>query len=175
MTAAVDTLPSGEHALVALVTGIPVREGVLDIPGPVKLHHGGELPALRLAWRLTGPAGAPVVCALGGISAHRRVCLTEDLKDSWWPRIAGPGLPLDASRFRILSFDFIGGSSDSTGPDLPGAGAGEFPVVSSYDQAAGLNRLLDALRLPALRAICGSSYKRLQVIMLFEKFKCSMM
>jgi len=158
MTATVETLHPGERGTRSTVAGIPVREGVLEVAGPIRLYHRGELPGMRIAWRLTGPANAPVVCALGGISAHRRVCLTEDLKDSWWPQIAGPGLPLDAGRLRVLSFDFIGGSSDSTGPGSPEAGPGQFPVVSTYDQAAALNRLLDVLRIPALRAFCGSSY-----------------
>ena len=52
-----------------------VREGVLRIPGVFPLHHGGELRDARLAWRLAGASGAPVVCALGGISANQtRTC-----------------------------------------------------------------------------------------------------
>lgn len=158
MTATVETLNPGERGTRSTVAGIPVREGILDVTGPIRLHHGGELPAMRIAWRLTGPAAAPVVCALGGISAHRRVCLTEDLKASWWPQIAGPGLPLDAARFRVLSFDFIGGSADSTGPESADGAGGKFPAVSTYDQADALIRLLDALRIPALRTFCGGSY-----------------
>src|SRR5579872_1079096 len=55
-----------------------VREGVLEIPGDTVLYHGGRLSGARLAWRMVGPASAPVVCALGGISAGRRVCPGEE-------------------------------------------------------------------------------------------------
>ena len=92
---------------------ILVREGILEVPGEVSLHHGGRLGGVRIAWRLAGPANAPVVCALGGISAHRRVCLTDDARQAWWSEIAGPGRPLDANRYRVLGFDYLGGSGES--------------------------------------------------------------
>jgi homoserine O-acetyltransferase/O-succinyltransferase len=133
---------------------LPCREGILEIPGEIALRHGGVLRGARVAWRLTGPAAAPVVCALGGISAHRRVCGTDDPRESWWPEIAGPGRPLDSERFRILGFDFLGGSGESTTP-TPGAA---FPALSSYDQAEALLRLLNHLGIKSLQAIAGGSY-----------------
>jgi homoserine O-acetyltransferase len=93
-----------------------VREGVLDVPGEVSLHHGGRLSGIRIAWRIAGPANAPVVCALGGISANRRVFDQENPKQGWWSEIVGPGQALDAERFRVLSFDYLGGSAETTGP-----------------------------------------------------------
>ncbi len=141
----------GEHA--AQARECPLREGVLEIPGEVALYHGGRLSGVRIAWRLIGPAAAPVVCALGGISAHRRVCGTEDSRESWWTEIAGAGRPLDSERFRILSFDFLGGSGESAP-----APTAEFPSLSSYDQAEALLRLLNHLGIKALKAIAGGSY-----------------
>jgi homoserine O-acetyltransferase len=133
----------------------PVQEGILELPGSLMLHHHGRLEDVRIAWRLTGPQEAPVVCALGGISAHRRVCLTAEPRAAWWSDIAGPGKPLDSDRWRILSFDFLGGSGDSTGP---ATGAADFPSISTYDQARALEQLLDALGIGALRGIAGGSY-----------------
>ena len=71
MNASVEAVPTTHHrAHLAPVVApeIVVREGVLDVPGEVSLHHGGRLSGIRIAWRLAGPANAPVVCALGGIS-----------------------------------------------------------------------------------------------------------
>jgi homoserine O-acetyltransferase/O-succinyltransferase len=130
------------------------REGILHFPQGLPLHHGAQLPGARIAWRLVGASGAPVICALGGISAHRRVCLTEEPRASWWPEIAGPSRALDTRRFRILSFDFLGGSSESSGPE-PGE---IFPSLSTYDQAEALRRILDHLGVDSLRAIAGGSY-----------------
>ncbi len=134
---------------------VPERAGILELAGSQRLHHHGELADVRIAWRMTGPEAAPVVCALGGISAHRHVCLTADPRAGWWSEIAGSGKPLDADRFRILSFDFLGGSGETTGP---AAGVTDFPSISTYDQARALEQLLDALGIDALRALAGGSY-----------------
>ncbi|MGH8288134.1 MAG: homoserine O-succinyltransferase MetX [Steroidobacteraceae bacterium] len=129
-----------------------VRDGVLEIPGEMALYHGGRLSGVRVAWRWAGPANAPVICALGGMAANRRVCETE--RSGWWSDIAGPNQALDTHRYRILSFDYLGACDDTTGP-LPSQ---SFPSVSSYDQAELLLRLLDHLGIKTLRAIAGGSY-----------------
>jgi homoserine O-acetyltransferase/O-succinyltransferase len=167
MTARAEVLSPGTRT--ARVTSLhgPVREGILELAGHRPLHHHGALRDVRIAWRLTGPEEAPVVCALGGISAHRRVCLTPNAREGWWCEIAGPGKPLDSDRFRILSFDFLGGSGESTGP---APGAGDFPSISTFDQARVLEQLLDALGIGALRAIAGGSYGGMVGLAFAERF-----
>jgi homoserine O-acetyltransferase len=162
MTARIEVLSTGTRATratpgsaAAPAASVPIHEGILELAGRRPLHHHGELADVRIAWRMTGPQEAPVVCALGGISAHRRVCLTPDPHDGWWSDIVGPGRPLDSDRWRILSFDFLGGSGESTGPAV---GATDFPSISTYDQARALEQLLDALAIGALRCIAGGSY-----------------
>jgi homoserine O-acetyltransferase/O-succinyltransferase len=160
---------TAEHPMNASLKSVPSRrvtdrvaparegfaqEGVLEMRGDMSLFHGGKLSGVRIAWRLTGPAEAPVVCALGGISANRYVCATEDPRQSWWAPIVGSAGALDSDRFRVLSFDYLGGSGDSTGPEEGAA----FPSISSYDQAAVLLALLDELGIKSLRAIAGGSY-----------------
>jgi homoserine O-acetyltransferase len=130
------------------------REGILEVPGEVALFYGGTLSGLALAWRLVGPAKAPVVVALGGISAHRRVCLTDDPRAAWWSEVVGTGLALDTQRFRVLSFDYVGGSAET----IFRSSSGESPSISSYDQAELLVRLLNHLGIKALRSIVGASY-----------------
>ena len=132
-----------------------VREGVLQFPGALPLHHGSSLEDVELAWRLEGPEGAPVVVAMGGISAHRRIYSPAGTREGWWPDLSGPGLPLDAARYRLLGFDFLGGSGRTTGP-RPGHEA--FPVISSHDQARLLAALCDAQGIGRLHAIVGASY-----------------
>ncbi|HEV2700233.1 MAG TPA: alpha/beta fold hydrolase, partial [Steroidobacteraceae bacterium] len=168
MTARAETLSTGTRATrVTTLHGPAAREGILELAGQRPLHHRGELRDVRIAWRLTGPEEAPVVCALGGISAHRRVCLTPNPRDGWWADIAGPGKPLDSDRWRILSFDFLGGSGESTGP---AAGAGDFPSISTFDQARVLEQVLDALGIGALRAIAGGSYGGMVGLAFAERF-----
>jgi homoserine O-acetyltransferase/O-succinyltransferase len=143
-----------------------VREGVLEIPGEVALHHGGRLTGVRLGWRLVGPANAPVVCALGGISAGRYVCLCDREHSGWWSDFAGPARPIDTHRYRVLSFDYLGGSGETTGP----RSSESFPSISSYDQAELLIRLLNHLGIVALRAIAGGSYGGMVALAFGERY-----
>src|SRR5271166_4661423 len=72
MTARVEVLSTGTRsARVTSLHAASLREGILEVAGRWPLHHHGELTDVRIAWRMTGPEEAPVVCALGGISAHR--------------------------------------------------------------------------------------------------------
>ena len=177
MNASVEALPVAHRAHLAPVPApeMVVREGVLDVPGEVSLYHGGRLSGIRVAWRLAGPANAPVVCALGGISANRRVFDQENPKQGWWSEVVGPGQALDAERFRVLSFDYLGGSAETTGPGRIGLaavdGAGSaFPNISTYDQAELLVRLLNNLGLKSLRAIVGGSYGGMVALAFGERY-----
>jgi homoserine O-acetyltransferase len=116
------------------------------IESSLALHHGASLPRVQVAYQLTGPEGAPVIAALGGISAGHDVT-------SWWGSLFGPGKAVDTTKARVLSYDFLGGNGGTTG-----ARDGAFPDVSTYDQARVLARLLDELELPRLSAFVGASY-----------------
>ena len=186
-------IPPGNHAPVLPAADPAVREGILEIPGEMALHHGGRLSGVRLAWRMVGRANAPVVCALGGISANRRVCLGEESRHAgssetghrdreqnagpenrrrqserlgWWSEIAGPDRPLDTHQYRVLSFDYLGGSGETTGPRASEL----FPSVSTYDQAELLLRLLNHLGIKALRAIAGGSYGGMVALAFGERY-----
>jgi homoserine O-acetyltransferase len=131
-----------------------VTHGVLQLPARLPLHHGGSLEQAAIGWRLAGQPGAPVVVALGGISAHRCVFDLSQPRSGWWHEVVGPGLALDTNKVRVLGIDYLGGSGESTGPSAGGV----FPSLSSYDQALALHQLLDHLKIQRLRAIVGASY-----------------
>lgn len=153
------------------------REGILELPGAFALYHGGVLQGVRVGWRLTGPAAAPVIVALGGISANRCVAADDVRTDEgkagqprvaagWWSEVAGPGLALPTDQLRVLSFDYLGGSGETSGPRAGTA----FPAVSSYDQAELIARLLDHLGIRALRAIVGASYGGMVALAFGERY-----
>ncbi len=85
-----------------------VREGVLDIPGELALHHGGRLTGVRLGWRLVGPANAPV-SARWAASPRTAACSHVRVSrehSGWWSELAGPGAaarysPLAHSQLRL--------------------------------------------------------------------------
>ena len=159
-------MPKPVFAAGALPSDGAVTEGVLEIPGPWVLHHRGQLTGARIAWRLTGPTDAPLVCAMGGIWCDRRLFDPADARQGCWREVVGPGRPLDSSRHRILSFDYLGGSGDSTGPEA----GGQFPSISTYDQAEALERLLDHLKVPSLRAVVGGSYGGMVALAFAERY-----
>lgn len=133
-----------------------VAEGVLRLPS-LALHHGGVLRDVQLAWRMTGPADAPCVVVMGGISGHRRVFGPPGEERGWWQEVAGEGGSFPSDRVRMLAFDYLGGSGATTGP-RPDHVPGAFPTVSSHDQAVLLALLLDHLGIDAVDAIVGASY-----------------
>lgn len=141
-------------------------EGVLELDKALPLHFGGRLDNVRIAWRLVGDSAAPVIAALGGISAGRCVVDTGAEK-GWWSDIIGPGRALDSSRYRILGIDFLGGSGSSTGPR---AGQSDFPSIASQDQAEILRRIVDHLKLGSLAAIVGASYGGMVALAFAERW-----
>jgi homoserine O-acetyltransferase len=141
-------------------------EGVCALPSPFSLHHGGSLTEACIAWRLTGRPDDPLILVLGGISAHRRVFDLQNLRNGWWHELVGPGRALDSARLRILGIDYLGGSGESSAP-----AAGEsWPSLSSYDQAAAVQALLEHLRLGPLSAIVGASYGAMVALAFGERY-----
>jgi homoserine O-acetyltransferase len=143
-----------------------VLEDVLHLSARFSLHHGGSLEQPALGWRLAGRADAPIVVALGGISAHRCVFDRSQPREGWWHEVVGPGLALDTERVRVLGIDYLGGSAQSSGPSA----GGMFPSLSSYDQAQALAQLLDHLKIARLRAIVGASYGGMVALAFAERF-----
>ena len=141
-------------------------EGEFVLPGEFALHHGGSLKDIRIAWRLVGPAAAPLIVVLGGISGHRRVFADQDDGSAWWQEIAGPGRALPTQALRVLAFDYLGGSGRTTAPK-PGE---NFPPVSTYDQAEVLKHLLDHLKIDHLRCIIGASYGGMVALAFAERY-----
>jgi homoserine O-acetyltransferase/O-succinyltransferase len=148
----------------AIARVLPVREGVLTLSEDLTLHYGTTLSGVKIAWRLAGDRG-PIIAALGGISAGRYV--TGSTPKGWWADVIAPSGALDSNRYRILGFDFLGGSGQTTGPTRGQSG---FPSVSSFDQAEVLRRLLDHLQIDRLHAIVGASYGAMVALAFAQRF-----
>ena len=145
---------------------IALREGRIRCPGEWTLHHRGRLSDAEIAWRVSGPTDAPLIAALGGIWCDRRLFDPDRPRQGCWAELVGPGRTLDPARVRILSFDYLGGSGDSSGPKA----TQPFPSISTYDQADALARVLDALAEPALRAIVAGSYGGMVALAFAERY-----
>jgi homoserine O-acetyltransferase len=130
-----------------------VQRGELALPDPFRLESGQVLRNACLAWQCAGPADAPLVIALGGISAHRHVTC-DDARSGWWDAQCGVERALDTRSYRVLGIDWLGGVDDSTGPRE----GEEFPAVSTLDQARALLLLLNRLGVRRVHLLVGASY-----------------
>lgn len=93
-----------------------------------------------------GPAGAPVVVILGGISASAHVTAsTTNPLPGWWNDFVGPGRTIDTDSFRVASIDY----------HEPWKGR---RAISAHDQAIALSRALDAEGIEKVHAVVGASY-----------------
>jgi homoserine O-acetyltransferase len=164
------------------------QQGELALPEPFVLESGAALRNAKLAWQCVGPADAPLIVVLGGISAHRRLCAEntdQGARRGWWESQCGAGKALDTNRYRLLGIDWLGGCDASTGPrhgrheinpsraarkSLPlsreaGEGTGwggtphdDFPAISTSDQARALLLLLNRLGVRRVHLLVGASY-----------------
>lgn len=142
------------EAVASLPLGYECRTDVLRLEGGFPLYFGGRLRDVDVAFRLVGCHDAPVVAALGGISAGRHVFGLVGEPAGWWEESIGPGRALDSDRYRVLGIDFLGGSHATTGPRH-----GEvFPSISAFDQATMIVCLLDHLGIDRLHGSVGASY-----------------
>ncbi|QOC22655.1 homoserine O-succinyltransferase [Wenzhouxiangella sp. AB-CW3] len=99
----------------------------------------GRHKPVRIMYRLEGPAGAPVVLTMGGISASRHV-------DRWWKEHYGAEGALNPERCRILSIDWLGHRWPDGSP------------VTTAQQAEALIAVMDSLGIRRLATCIGASY-----------------
>jgi homoserine O-acetyltransferase len=108
-----------------------------------------------LGWRLAGQPDAPVVLALGGISAHRCVF------DISQPRMRAGGMRWSAPGWRSIRTKCVCWASTIwvAAANRPGrAPAASFRVCPVYDQARGAASPARSSEDPAPAAIVGASY-----------------
>jgi homoserine O-acetyltransferase len=136
--------------------GITTRRGELRVEKIFKLKRGGSLATPQIAYELSGPADAPVLMAMGGISATRHVSSSPEFPEpGWWEDFAGTGRALDTERYRVLGMDFLGGNDQTQGPGIQ---EGPFPSVDPEDQARLLAQLLELLGIQKIHGFFGASY-----------------
>ena len=131
---------------------------VLERPVEPRRTYDPPLPH-----ELIGRPRAPVVIALGGISANRHVASSSvDPTPGWWEPQVGPSRPIDTNVWRVLGVDYLDG-----GRGLDGRPA---RVVRTHDQAEAIALLLDQLGVERVRAILGASYGGMVALAFAERF-----
>ncbi|HUQ46529.1 MAG TPA: homoserine O-succinyltransferase [Gemmatimonadaceae bacterium] len=131
------------------------------IPGPDRRSSADPRTHHRTWYEFVGAPHAPIILALGGISATRHVVSHErDLAPGWWEGLGGAGRPLDLTRRRVLGVDFLDGGCAADGqPNC---------VVTTRHQAERIVELLDDLGIARLDAVIGASYGGMVALALAE-------
>ncbi len=141
-------------------------KGVVRLPGPFRMRHGGELPQLDLVyetWGTLSPGKDNVLLITTGLSpgAHVRSS-AEDPTPGWWEEMVGPRQAIDTERFFVVCVNSLGSPHGSTSPVSIDPRTGSpyrmtFPVLGVEDIAASARETLRALGITRLRALVGPS------------------
>lgn len=123
----------------------PWRDVDVVLPAAFRLESGERLAKPFIRVRIHGRDAAPLIIALGGISAGREVCDTEMLQ-GWWGELAGPGRVIDTDRHAVLGFDFLPNDGETA------------KTISVNDQARALAFALEYLGLGPVHTFIGSSF-----------------
>ena len=148
-------------------SGKPLRHvQTAVLPTPMKLHHGGVLPNVEVAYETYGTlnadgSNAVLVChAITGDSHIARH--DEDDDPGWWEGLVGPGKAVDTDRLFVVCSNVLGGCRGTTGPGTINPATGipfgsDFPLVTVEDMVDVQRRLIDLLGITRLRAVIGGS------------------
>lgn len=106
----------------------------------LQLLHGSYLSELEVHYNCYGSPSKPAIVVLGGISSSRNI-------HEWWGALFGEGRPLDLDQYYVVGVDYIA-NQDAQTPKL----------ISPFDQAKVIDRVIDKLTNNKVEAIIGSSY-----------------
>ncbi|WP_233211570.1 homoserine O-acetyltransferase [Mycobacterium sp. shizuoka-1] len=140
--------------------------GVVDI-GPLTLESGEVLSDVSIAvqrWGELSPTRDNVVVALHALTGDSHLTGPAGPghpTPGWWDGIAGPGAPIDTTRWCAVATNVLGGCRGSTGPSsLARDGrpwGSRFPIITVRDQVNADVAALAALGITDVAALVGGS------------------
>ena len=146
----------------------------VTLAGPFALSSGQALAGLDIAYETYGTLNADgsnaiLVCHALTMDQYVAGHNPRTGKPGWWPRLVGPGLPIDPARHFIVCSNVLGGCSGSTGPASIDPATGKrfgmaFPVITIRDMVNAQGRLLDHLGVGVLAAVVGGSMGGMQAL-----------
>ena len=146
----------------------------VTLPGPFVLASGQSLAALDIAYETYGTldaegSNAVLVCHALTMDQYVAGHNPRTGKPGWWPRLVGPGKPIDPARHFIICSNVLGGCSGSSGPASIDAATNRrfsmaFPVITIRDMVDAQARLLDHLGVGRLAAVVGGSMGGMQAL-----------
>ncbi len=139
---------------------------IVDI-GPLTLENGAVLDDVSIAvqrWGELSPDRDNVVMVLHALTGDSHVVGPAGPghpTPGWWDGVAGPGAPIDTTKWCAIATNVLGGCRGSTGPSsLARDGkpwGSRFPLVSVRDQVRADVAALAALGITEVAAVVGGS------------------
>lgn len=165
----------------------------LDLPEPLALDCGRELPGVRIAYETYGtlaPARDNVILVCHALSGdahaagYSRAPAAAATRDGfgaeerdagrgrslgWWDGMIGPGKAFDTERWFVVSTNLLGGCRGTTGPSSidPATGrpyGSSFPVITIADMVRAQRAFLRELGITRLAAVTGGSLGGMQAL-----------
>jgi homoserine O-acetyltransferase len=146
----------------------------VTLPGGFALASGQVLAGLDIGYETYGtlaPDGGNAILICHALTGDQHVAGENPRtgKAGWWPRLVGPGKPIDPARHFIICSNVLGGCSGSSGPASLDPVTGKrfsmaFPVVTIRDMVNAQARLLDHLGVARLAAVVGGSMGGMQAL-----------
>ena len=140
--------------------------GVVEI-GALRTESGAVIDDVRIAvqrWGELSPARDNVVVvahALTGDSHITGPAGPGQPTPGWWDGVAGPGAPIDTTRWCAVATNVLGGCRGSTGPSSPAPDGrpwgSRFPTVTVRDQVEADVAALAAMGITEVAAVVGGS------------------
>ncbi|MBI1339004.1 homoserine O-acetyltransferase [bacterium] len=140
---------------------------------PLRLDSGRALEHVEIAyetWGRLSPARDNAVVICHALTGDQFVADVNPVtsRPAWWPRMVGPGRPIDTDRFFVIATNVLGGCMGSTGPASVGPGGQrwgvDFPLITIPDMVRAQIALLDALDIPDVFLVAGGSIGGMQVL-----------
>lgn len=165
MNAPARTSLSGADGLKRLSVATPDR--------PLRLDSGRTLEHVEIAyetWGTLSPAKDNVVVVCHALTGDQFAGSPNPItgRPAWWPRMVGPGLPIDTNRFFVIATNVLGGCMGSTGPaSLRPDGTiwgTDFPMITIADMVRAQIALLDQLGIQDVFLAIGGSIGGMQVL-----------
>jgi homoserine O-acetyltransferase len=164
---------AGGAAAAKLQAAGGVRSLAFDASAALQLSSGETLSPLSIAFETYGALNAErtnAVLVCHSLTGDQFVAGPNPItgRPAWWPRIVGPGRPIDTNRFFVVCTNVLGGSMGTTGPGSPAADGQpyglRFPPISVADTVRAQSMLVEALGIESLFLVIGPGMGGMQAL-----------
>lgn len=161
------------HAAARVQAAGGVRSLAFDASTPLQLANGELLAPLTIAFETYGALNADrtnAVLICHALTTDQFVAGPNPVtgRPAWWPRIVGPGRPIDTNRFFVICANVLGGSMGTTSPATlarDGQPYGlRFPPVTIADMVRAQSMLVEALGIQSLFLVIGAGMGGMQAL-----------